>query len=293
MLLSRRNGAGRTCAVTGARGYIGSHIVQKLGEAGYTALRLGRDSRRDDRLFVLGEPVTASMLEGVDAIIHCAYDFRPRTEAEDHRINVVGSLHLLEAAQLAGVRRFVFISSVSAFEGCRSFYGRGKLVVEQAVRATGGIAVRPGLVYGDPGRGMFGALSRLARLPLLPVFGGGRQPFALVHVADLVHAIIQALDWDASRVDGPVVLAHPERVAFADILRFIAKLKGRKLRVFPVPSVLGMTALRTLEALGLSAGFRSDSLVSLLQPNPTLDFTSTEKLDLRFRRFYDAGPEIL
>ncbi len=282
-----------TCAVTGARGYVGSRVVQKLEEAGHKALRLGRDARLDDRVFVLGEPVASSVLEGVDAIIHCAYDFRPRTATEDHRINVEGSLRLVEAARQAGIQRFVFVSTVSAFDGCRSFYGRGKLAVEQAVRASGGIVVRPGLVYGDPGRGMFGTLSRLVRLPLLPVFGDGRQPFVLVHSEDLSRAIVQALEWDPLRVKWPVVLAHSERIAFADILRFIAKQQGRRLRVVPIPGALGMMLLRALDATGLSIGFRSDSLVSLLNPNPCLDFTPTEELGLHFRKFSEAGPEIL
>lgn len=283
---------GLICAVTGARGYVGSHIAKELELAGHKVLRLGRDRLLDDRHFTLGEPVTASALEDADAVIHCAYDFHPRTAAEDHRINVEGSLRLLETARMVDVQRFIFISSVSAFDGCRSFYGRGKLVVEQAVRAVGGIAVRPGLVYGDPGRGMFGTLTRLARLPLLPVFGSGRQPFVLVHVVDLARAIVQALEWNISRVEGPVVLAHPEQVAFADILRFIAQRQGRRLRILPIPSMVGMFLLRTIETMGLSAGFRSDSLVSLLNPNPGLDFTLPEKLGIRFRRFSDAGPEI-
>ncbi len=281
-----------TCAVTGARGYVGSHIAQKLEEAGHKVLRLGRDSRRDDRLFVLGEPVAASTLEGVNAVIHCAYDFRPRTAAEDHRVNVEGSLQLLESARQARVQRFIFISTVSAFDGCRSFYGQGKLVVEKAVRTFGGIVVRPGLVYGDPGRGMFGTLSRLVRLPLLPVFDGGRQPFVLVHSADLARAIVQALEWDSSRVNGPVVLAHPEQIVFSDILRFIARQQGKRLRIISIPGAFGVILLRTLDAMGLSIGFRSDSLVSLLNPNPDLGFTLTEKLGLHFRKFSDAGPEI-
>lgn len=281
-----------TCAVTGARGYVGSHIESSLHATGYRVIRLGRNPAHDDRLFILGEPVESSILEGADALIHCAYDFGTRTASEENRINVEGSLQLLRAAQRAGTKRIVFISTVSAFEGCRSFYGQGKLEVERVVLAMGGIVLRPGLVYGDPGKGMFGALSRLTRLPLLPVFDGGRQPFVLVHVDDLAHAIVQALEWQPSRTDGPVVLAHPEPMAFIDILRLIAARQHRRLRTVSIPGGLGVFLLRLIEKLGLSAEFRSDSLVSLLNVNPALDFTLTGQLGLRFRRFADTDPSV-
>lgn len=283
---------GLTCAVTGARGYVGSHIVQKLEQAGHKVLRLGRDSRCDDRLFVLGEPVEPSLLEGVDALIHCAYDLRLRKADQDHRINVVGSARLLHAATQAGVPRVIFISSVSAFEGCRSFYGQGKLAVEGLVRDIGGIIFRPGLVYGDSGRGMFGALSRMARLPVLPVFDGGRQPFALVHVDDLANAVAEALNWSLPFTDGPVVLAHPDRVTFLDILRMAAAHHGHRLKTVSIPGWLGVFLLRILEALHVNPGFRSDGLVSLLNSNSELDVATAKKLGLRFRCFLDTDPSL-
>lgn len=277
-----------TCAITGGRGYVGSHIRSCLQAAGYKIIRLGRDSAHDDRLFILGEPVEPSILEGVDALIHCAYDPRTRTAEEERCINIDGSLRLLEAARRARVQRTVFISTVSAFDGCRSFYGQGKLEVERAVRATGGIVVRPGLVYGDSGKGLFGALERLAQLPLLPVFDGGRQPFALVHVEDLATAVTGSLCWDLSRINSPVVLAHEELLAFADMLQLIAKRRGRRLRTISIPGAAGVFLLQVSEKLGLRLGFRSDSLVSLLNPNPALDFMPAKMLGLNFRHLADA-----
>lgn len=282
-----------TCAVTGARGYVGSHIVQKLERAGHKTLRLGRDRQRDDRHFVLGEPVEPSLLEGVDALIHCAYDTGTRAASEEAKTNVNGSLQLLRAAREAGVQRVVFISTVSAFEGCRSFYGQGKLAVERLVRDIGGIIFRPGLVYGDPGRGMFGALSRMARLPVLPVFDGGRQPFVLVHADDLADAVVEALNWPSPYVGGPVVLAHPERVTFRDILRIAATRHGHRLKTVSIPGWLGVFLLRVLEALRVNPGFRSDGLISMLNSNPDLDVDTAGKLGLRFRRFLDVDPSLL
>jgi nucleoside-diphosphate-sugar epimerase len=86
----------------------------------------------------------------VDALVHCAYDFRPKRWPEIHRVNVDGSIALLRAARESGVKRAVFISSLSSFPACRSLYGQAKLEIEAAALELGCAVVRPGLV---PARG--------------------------------------------------------------------------------------------------------------------------------------------
>jgi len=71
---------------------------------------------------------------------------RPRISS---RSTVEGSIRLLRMAKAAGVGRIVFISTISAFTGARSRYGRAKLQVESVCRELGGIILRPGLVFGD------------------------------------------------------------------------------------------------------------------------------------------------
>src|SRR5205814_3363974 len=114
--------------------------------------------------------------------------------AEIERVNVAGSVALFQAAEAAGVVRRLFVSTISAWDGGRSQYGRGKLTVERAVRASGGLIVRPGLVWGCEGRGMFAALARIAALPVLPLFDGGRQPFFLIHAEDLAALLARAVE---------------------------------------------------------------------------------------------------
>ncbi|MEK7816289.1 MAG: NAD-dependent epimerase/dehydratase family protein [Pseudomonadota bacterium] len=283
----------QTCAVTGTGGYIGSHCLEQLRRQGHRVRKLRRNASGEDIRFRLGEPLDPLTLAGVDSLIHCAYDYGARTWGEEQWLNVAGSKLLFDAAKSAGVRNVVFISSVSAFEGCASFYGRGKLAVERRVLELGGIALRPGLVYGEPGQGIFGALCRLTRLPIVPVFDGGRQPLVLAHVDDLAMAIVRSLAWDAGTVRRPVTLAHPGSFMLVDILRTIAVKQGRRLRTVSIPGALGLTLLRAAESLGLRPRFRSDSLVSLLHPNPNLDFTLADKLGLAFRSFADVDARVL
>ncbi|MBI5245725.1 MAG: NAD-dependent epimerase/dehydratase family protein [Elusimicrobia bacterium] len=281
----------RLVAVTGAAGWLGSECAAALRAAGARVRRLTRVPQdREDVAFRLGEPVDPAALSGVDALIHAAHDFSVRGWPEMRRVNVEGSEALLRAAEAAGVRRVVFVSSISAYEGCLSLYGRAKLEIEVSTAARGGISVRPGLLYDRSGRGMFGALTRLSRRTFLPLIDGGRQPLYLAHVGDVRAAIVSALDWDAAAQKVPVTLAHPEPVTLEKILREQARAQGRSFIAVPVPGGLALAGLRALEAAGLRPRTGSDSLIALQNPNPRPDFSAQTRLGLSFRRFLDQSP---
>ena len=76
--------------------------------------------------FKLGEPIDPQALKNCRALIHCAYDFSKVSWKDIYSTNVRGSELLLHAAQQAGVERLMFISTISAFTGCRSLYGKGE-----------------------------------------------------------------------------------------------------------------------------------------------------------------------
>jgi nucleoside-diphosphate-sugar epimerase len=259
----------RRCALTGASGYVGGAVETALSRVGWTVVRLLRSPQRDgDVPFQLGSPVEAPALHGVDALIHCAYDATDPREA--HRRNVGGSIALFEEARRAGIHRRLFVSTVSAFEGCPSRYGHGKLEVERAVTALGAISVRPGLVWGGANRGVFGALCRLARLPVLPVFDGGIQPFVLAHVDDVAAALVASLDWDPASIAKPAMLAHPQLWPFKALLQTIGRAQGRSVRTFSFPGSMALRALRVAEWARLPLPLRSDNLLGLLFPSPDL-----------------------
>lgn len=276
----------RLVAVTGAGGLVGGAVARALATRGDVVRRFGRGPGAEGVRFVLGEPVDARRFEGVDVLIHCAWDFAARGFDTVRRVNVDGSVSLFEAARRAGVRRLVLVSSVSADEGCPSDYGRAKRLVEKAAAAAGGVSVRAGLVWSDPPRGLFAALGAMAaRLPLLPVFDGGRQPFFLVHADDLGAALAAAPGWEPGPLAGPVAVAHPRPWPFAELLEALAARHGRRLRTVSVPGALALATLRSAEALGLRPPFRSDSLVGLLHTPAQLDLGPALRLGLRLREF--------
>ena len=264
------------CAITGAAGYVGSAICTALRARGCDLLALGRRPPSHPAEFLRfelpGEPERISW-QGVDAIVHCAHDFRPTRPADIEQVNVEGGIRLLRAAKSGGVDRGVFISSMSCFEGCRSLYGKAKLRIEAEALRLGYAVVRPGLVYGDKPGGMMGALERAAAAsPVVPMLGAGGQLQYLVHIDDLGRLVAGLCLRESPPPAVPLTAAHPEGITLRDIVTELARRKGRSPVYLPIPWQLILAGLKTLEWLRLPTPFRSDSLLGIVHQNPAPDF---------------------
>jgi nucleoside-diphosphate-sugar epimerase len=243
-------------AITGVRGFVGGHLAGQLRAMGHEVVAL---SCR------LESEALPELPPGLDALIHAAYDFT----AEDER-NVAGSIRFFDAAKNAGVNRPIFVSSLSAFDGCKSRYGASKLAVEKHVAAIGGCSVRLGFVCDDSGRGLSGSLKKLAALPIVPLPGGGDQNLFTIRADDLGPAFVKIVE---ERRSGIVNLAHPEPVNLVRMMRTFAKRQRKRGVFLPFPWRLLWVPLRAAEAIGLRLPFRSDSLVSLMNQNPAPEFS--------------------
>jgi nucleoside-diphosphate-sugar epimerase len=255
-------------AITGASGYVGTLAARRYAAAGWTVLAL---QRRDDnangvatRRFVLGQPVDASLLNGVDVLIHCAWDLDITDAGEIDRVNVEGTRRLWVAAAAAGVKRIVLISSMSAYWGTDQVYGRAKLACEEAAAAVGGTSVRLGLVYGPGWGGMAGSLRKLVQLPVTPLLGARSYQYT-VHQDDVAEGLF-AIGTAPSVPAGPIGLAHPERVPFRELLRAFGRQAGAAPRLVPLPWRPVYQAMRLMEKLHVALPLRSDSLLGLVRP---------------------------
>jgi nucleoside-diphosphate-sugar epimerase len=256
-------------AITGASGYLGSVLVGAFESAGYAVRRLVRSPvpGRDDRRFDLASGGDATALNGVDVLVHCAYDLALTKRVDIWQSNVFGAVALFDRARSSGVRRTITLSSMSAYPGTRQLYGRAKLAVEVAARSREVVVVRPGLVYGPGWGGMAGTLRRLARLPVLPDFGPAARQFTVAE-RDFAAAVVALAQ--AERVPPfPVGIAYPEAVPFRDLLRALATSTGRPApRFVPVPPMAAYAALRAAERLPVPLPVRADSLLGLVRPAP-------------------------
>jgi nucleoside-diphosphate-sugar epimerase len=283
----------KTVAITGASGFVGSMLARHFESVGWTVTRLVRTPTRAAGSVVpfrLGEELAPDVFRSrqIEALVHCAYDFRPVRRIEVHRINADGSIGLLAAARTGGVERIVVMSSISAFTGCRSIYGQTKLAIEAAAAAVGALIVRSGLVYADgpsTGGGMFGSLATSVQRGLVPLIDGGVHPQYLIHEEDLWHLIKEFCDGQLANPGKPVVAASPRPWALRDLLAELARRQGRHPRFLPVPWQPVWAALRLAELAHLPVRYRSDSVISLVFQDRNPDFNSLAAAGVTARDF--------
>ncbi len=261
-----------TVAITGAGGYVGRLLARYFRHQEWDVVALVRHPRVDvptefpQRRFVLGEPIDPDVLAGVRTVVHCAYDLKLTDPEDIQRVNVLGTLRLLDAAAAAKVERVVLVSSMSAYPGTRQVYGQSKLAAESAVLEAGGAAVRLGLVYGSGWGGMAGSLRKLLALPVVPLMAANSHQFT-VHEDDAAAGLFEIAR--ADRIPAEAVgLAHPEPVGFRRLLDGFALQADIRPRFVPVPWSPVHAGMRVAERIGVPLPLRADSLLGLARPAP-------------------------
>ena len=223
--------------VTGGRGFIGSRLVSALRAAGrrVRVLTRGRVVGPDECCGDLADPVSLdAACTGVTTVFHCAghaHAFDALSEADKARhwkVNFEGTRTLAEAAGRAGVRCFVFLSSVKAMgepgDVCidedwpvppLSAYGCAKRAAEEALRAAGErysmrvTSLRLAMVYGAGGRGNLERMAGLVRRGFFPPLPETANRRSLVHVSDVV-AVMCMVAADARAAGRTYIVAHPD-----------------------------------------------------------------------------------
>ncbi len=277
-----------TVGVTGASGYLGGSLSTMLRTAGANVIEYRRGSTSstnssDVRAFEIGGPYRAGTFDGVDCVVHAAWDLKETNARRNWEINVEGSKRLVAAALEAGVHRVVFVSSMSAYFGTKQEYGLAKLAVERTFLEVNQVVVRPGLVYGGVAGGMSLTLSRLARLPVIPVFRDAKLFTA--HVDDVVAALhtMAVARFVPSTVIG---LAQPTSTPFTDVMKAICDEVGSTSRMVPIPWHPLLISLRVAEKCGVKLPVRSDSLLGLVRSAPSVPgIEEARGLGLTFRPF--------
>jgi uncharacterized protein YbjT (DUF2867 family) len=197
--MTRRRAKIRTLAITGGTGFVGSHLLRLALAEGYDVRALTRGWKPPEEGIAwvdgaLDRPETlVKLAEGADAAIHVAGAINAPSRAAFEAANVAGTAHMIDAARVAGVRRFVHISSLAAREPGLSAYGASKARSERLVAASGldWTIVRPPAIYG-PGDRETLDLFRMARRGVVALPPRGR--FSVIHVEDLCRLILALLD---------------------------------------------------------------------------------------------------
>jgi len=238
--------------ITGASGAIGSALVRRLVAGNQPVRALVHTPAKAaaqladlrDRLEIVAGDVTRPdtlrpAMEGVQAVVHLVAIAMEKGRATYEGVNTQGTVNLVDAAQAAGVRRFINMSQNGADSALPYPFLRSKGKAQDYVAASGldWTAFRPSVVWG-PDDEFANVQARLIKLaPLIfPIVGDGKARFQPVYVGDLVEAVARALDDDTTigremEIGGPEVLTYEEIVR-----RVLAALGTRRVLVHvPVP----------------------------------------------------------
>ncbi len=239
--------------VTGATGFLGSHVAELALERGDTVRTLARPGEDTTRLVKAGvevcrgDLVDRAVLEeavnGVELVLHCAARTGPWGLIDEYeRVNVYGVKLLVEAAMAAGVRRIVHVSSITVHGltthgtideaapllGGYDPYSKTKaagerllrqLIVNQDAPVT---IVRPGLIYGPRDENSFGRFVRMIEQGKMIFIGSGANILPLIYVRDVAQGILQASEVEEA-VGRAYLLVNDEQVTQRDYFSTIAK----------------------------------------------------------------------
>lgn len=289
----------KSLLVTGATGFVGSHLLPLLIGQGWHVNSAVRSN--SDRLPLNAHPLRVGnidgdtswyhALQGIDTVIHLAarahilHDNTPNPEAEFFQINTQGTANLVEQCIQAGVKHFIFISSIGAMASlshqpltekspCQpdTPYGRSKLQAEQALIDLASQStmtwtiLRPPLVYGPGNPGNMERLVKLAGLGLPLPFGLVHNRRSFIYVGNFVDAIATCLTHPQAK-NQVFLVSDGQDLSTPQLIRKIAHHLGRPCKLLPIPPSL----LKLASYLG-------DALQNLSQRPIPLNTSTIERL---------------
>lgn len=249
--------------LTGASGFIGSHLARALRAAEYVVIETRRDvadgtaSVRADFTRDLSVRDWLPKLAGIDAVINAVGILREHGTQTFESIHKRAPQALFTACVAAGVRRIVQISALGADRGMTRFFLSKRAADDYlATLPLGWTIVRPAMVFGAGGSSAR-LFAKLARLPIVPVPGRGEQRVQPLHIDDLTEAVVHLLG-DESTYRSRVELVGPQSFSLRELLAGLRAAKHlRPPRFLQVPMPL-MRAVDSETLAMLEAGARGD-----------------------------------
>lgn len=268
--------------VTGATGFVGSHLVDRLLERRSDVRCLVRKSSnlryvKDSKLELSYGGLDDSTdwdeaLADVSVIYHVAGATFARRAQDYYTVNHQGTEALLAAAvkRRDQIKKFVYISSLAAVGPARDGvpvdeetvpspitpYGRSKLMAEEAVRVVSELLpvtiVRPPAVYGPRDYGVF-EFFKAVKGGMFPMIGRGDKRLSLVHARDLVDGIVLAGESEAS-IGRTYFISSEDDYSMRAVADLVAALMRRRLRAFAIPRPLAYGVALAAEAAAAVMG---------------------------------------
>jgi nucleoside-diphosphate-sugar epimerase len=268
--------------VTGASGFLGSHVAELFASEGHDVRVLLRGTSSRRFLAFPHEEVTGDVMDagslppavrGVDVVVHAAGLIAARNEREFASVNEHGTTNLYRAieAHNPDVKRIIYISSIAAHGASKSgrprpadspprpvtAYGRTKLAGELLARRSSlgkrTVTSRPPAIYGPRDAALL-PFFQLSRYGVIPVLAGGRNRVSMVYVSDVARAVCMAATAEAD-IGGEVYCPEDGQVhTWLDMIAAIERATGRRMLKLPTPRIFYDAAALLSEGVGALRG---------------------------------------
>ena len=253
--------------VTGGSGFLGGYVLDEARRRGHEVVALARSDAAAAAVAKRGaEPLTGDFddpggLPDVFSAARCSSLLNIASLGFGHAPAIVG------AARSAGLDRAVFLSTTAVTTTLPARSRAVRLMAEEQIRDSGlkWTILRPTMIYGAPGdRNLSRLLTLLARVPVLPVPGGGRHLQQPVHVCDVASAVLSAAERPES-AGATYDIAGPAPLSFAKLLRIAAEAVRSRARFVPVPLSPLVAVARGYELLAARPRIRAEQLQRLAE----------------------------
>jgi uncharacterized protein YbjT (DUF2867 family) len=274
--------------LTGASGFVGRNIAYALTAAGHSVAPASRGNGIDFCRMLTPKDWLAH-LRGVDAVINSVGIIGESGAQRFEPLHTLAPSALFRACSQARVRRVLQISALGADHTAFSAYHLSKRAADDCLRGLDidWFVLRPSLIYG-----LGGASARLfmalARLPLVPVIGSGRQMIQPVHISDVAATVVRSLTSPQPRQTLDIVGA--ETMTFADWLQTMRRAQGlRPAPLLRVPFKLALLAThagRCLSPMLQPENLRMLQTGHWADPQPLIRFLGRPPLPVESRWFF-------
>lgn len=239
-------------AITGATGFVGSHLATRLESEGHELVLIARRRRHDDSRIVATDlsdvEILTKSFAGCDAVAHCAGINRELGQQTYERVHVEGTRNVVGAARTANVKKIVLMSFLRARPNCGSGYHESKWAAEEIVRDSGldYTVIKAGVIYGR-GDHMLDHLSHaLHTFPIFGLVGLKEKSVRPLAIEDMVHVMRAALI-DRRMKRQTIALLGPEEIYLSEAVRRVAEVVGKQPLMVPMPVVCHQVMARFFE----------------------------------------------
>jgi uncharacterized protein YbjT (DUF2867 family) len=208
-------------------------------------------------------------LRGVDTVVHLASVIRDQPHGSIEELSGVATWRLVQAAERAGVKRFVFFSTLGASTRSRARLMRAKAVAERAVieSSLDHTVFAPSIIY-SPSDPYIRLLQRMSWLPVMTIPGSGRARFEPIWAEDVADCVLGALpggDAGGASIGARYELAGPEILTHRQIVETALASFHRRRRIVGVPAPVTKRILGLVELLGGPTAFATWDEAELLE----------------------------